>query len=43
MADYTADGAVELSFEEGDIIYVLEEIPSGWWKVEVIFTKLIHV
>lgn len=30
--DYDAQESIELSFKEGDIITVLKEDPSGWWK-----------
>lgn len=29
--DYDAEEDGELSFKEGDIIFVLKEDPSGWW------------
>lgn len=35
IADYKAEEKVELSFKEGDCIYVFEEHDSGWWKGEL--------
>lgn len=29
---YTAQNPEELSFEEGDVLYITEENDSGWWK-----------
>jgi son of sevenless-like protein len=28
---YTANDGSNLSFEQGDIIEVLAQLPSGWW------------
>lgn len=30
--EYTAADSDELSFKEGDIIYIVKEDPSGWWN-----------
>lgn len=29
---YTAADSDELSFKEGDILYIVKEDPSGWWN-----------
>lgn len=35
FSDYKATELGELSFREGDIIAVIEEHPTGWWKGEL--------
>jgi hypothetical protein len=32
LYDYTADEEGELTFAEGDIIFVITKDPSGWWR-----------
>jgi len=32
LYDYTAEEEGELTFTEGDVIYILAQDPSGWWR-----------
>jgi len=39
MYPYSATDSDELSFQEGDIIYIVSEDSSGWWNGKLINGK----